>query len=121
MDLAERAARPVAGTEPITHDGDRTVLEVRERDGVLFLSGELDANGAAEFRRIVADEIEGKREIVLDLAELDFIDSNGARTIASLAHRLDGCSLVIRYPKDAVVRVWELLEMDELPGIRIQD
>lgn len=120
MDLSERVARPVAGAEPITLDGDPPIFEVRERDGVLFLSGELDANGAAEFRRIVADETEAKREVVLDVAELDFIDSTGARTIASLAHRLDGCSLVIRYPQDAVVRVLELLEMDEMPGIHIQ-
>ena len=105
----------------ITVDPDRATLKVRERGGVFFLAGELDVHSSAAFRRTVADNLEGHRAIVLDVAELNFIDSMGVRTIALLANRLDGCDLIIRYPQDAVLRVFELLEVEEMPGVRIED
>jgi anti-anti-sigma factor len=77
-------------------------------------------SSTSALRRRVTDAMDGTREIVLDLAELSFIDSMGVRTIALLANRLDGCSLVIRYPQDAVTRLLELLEVDEMPGIQIE-
>jgi anti-anti-sigma factor len=118
--LVSGADGPVERSRVATLDADRPILEVRQRGGIFFLSGELDAHSAAEFRRTVGDEIEGRREVVLDVAELSFIDSTGARTIALFANRLDGCSLIVRYQQDAVLRVLELLQVDEMPNIRIE-
>ena len=82
------------------------------------LSGELDANTAEDFAEAVASVPDGRGELVIDLSALDFIDSMGVRMLALLSRRIGG-GLVLRYPQDAVSRVFELLQVDEMPGIRI--
>jgi len=66
----------------------------------------------------IGSALDGRGELVLDLAELSFIDSMGVRTLAQLSHRLGG-GLVLRCPQDTVSRVLELLQFDEMPSVRI--
>ena len=68
--------------------------------GVNYLSGELDS-------------------AVLDLTDVTFIDSVGLRALVLLSKKASG-GLVLRYPQDALLRVFELLQLDEMPGIRIE-
>src|SRR5262245_40531391 len=91
---------------------------MHESRGVFYLSGELDLGSTEEFRHAIGSGLEGRGELVLDLAGLTFIDSMGVRTLAVLAHRVGG-GLVLRYPQEAVWRVLELLQFDEMPGVRI--
>lgn len=65
----------------VSHEGDRVVLA---------LDGELDMASAPMLEVAVEDaEIAGKQTVVLDLRELDFIDSTGLRIILS-ARKLCG-------------------------------
>jgi anti-anti-sigma factor len=55
-------------------------VDAREPDGgslVLALSGELDLAGAPELSTALANAMEAGRELVVDLRELEFIDSSG--------------------------------------------
>ena len=92
-----------------------TVHKVR---GVYFVSGDFDASAAGDFDSAIAPALDGTGEVVIDLAGLTFIDSSGVRTLGRLSQRIGG-GIVLRYPRDAVIRIFELLQIDEMPGIRL--
>lgn len=94
------------------------MFAMHDSRGVFYLSGELDMESAEQFQRFIGSGLEGTGELVLDLADVCFIDSMGVRTLALLSHRVGG-GLVLRYPQDAVSRVLEMLQFDEIPGVRI--
>src|SRR5262245_62594544 len=57
-------------------------LTVHESRGVFFVYGEFDASAADDFDDSMASALDGTGEVVLDLADLAFIDSTGVRTLA---------------------------------------
>jgi anti-sigma B factor antagonist len=84
-------------------------LSTRERGGhvVVALRGELDVADAVSVAAALAAVAARTPEIIVDLARLDFIDSNGA---AALAHgrehaRQAGGDLVLAAPQQRVLRV----------------
>jgi anti-anti-sigma regulatory factor len=95
-------------------------ISVREAHGVYFLSGELDWEGGEDLGiALKRTSPDGLDEVVLDLAEVSFIDTMGARTLVLIARETPG-GIVLRYPQDALMRVFELLQVDEAPGIRVE-
>ena len=94
-------------------------ISVREVGGVCYLSRELDWEGAEDLSIAMKPEPEGALELVLDLSDVTFIDSVGVRALVLLARNRWG-ALVLRYPQDALMRVFELLQIDEVPGIRVE-
>lgn len=93
-------------------------ISVRRVRGVYYLSGELDSAGAEDLQIAMKPEPTAK-ELVLDLTDVTFIDSVGLRALVLLSRKASG-GLVLRYPRDALLRVFELLQLDEIPGIRIE-
>ena len=92
------------------------LLSVTSRDfdkGRIFaLSGELDVSSS----RGLAEQLQGPPGslVVVDLAELTFMDSSGLGAIHSarrLAHK-NGGTLVVARPQPAVHRVLELTGLD---------
>lgn len=90
-----------------------------QHDGVdeLLLVGELDLASAGELERHVAMlclSDGGGREIVLDLARLDFVDSTGLRAMLAARQVCEqsGCSLTLRNCGERVRRVLDLTGMD---------
>ncbi len=81
------------------------------------LEGELDLSNAdalrAEFARIEATSVS---RIVLDLSELEFIDSTGLAVILRAHERArnDGYVLRVLRPTGQVARVFELCGLDEV-------
>jgi anti-anti-sigma regulatory factor len=54
-------------------------LEIRsDHDGVLWLSGEFDLAGMEPFLRTATANVDGGREVILDLSELTFLDSSAS-------------------------------------------
>jgi anti-anti-sigma factor len=111
-------------------DGDRAVrtsklgsLALRsEREGdaqLIELIGELDLDGAPrleeELRRVEASDVES---IVIDLGQLEFIDSTGIRLLVMAADRCqDGRFSLLRGPRQ-VHRVFEITDLaDRLPFV----
>ena len=98
---------PLAFTTALTSAGD----------ALISLTGELDLSGAGpleeEIARLVAAD--GIARVVLDLRELEFMDSSGLRMVALAARRLSAGdrSLVLVRGRDAVQRVFAITRMDE--------
>ena len=86
-----------------TRDGQLTLSSVRSgHEATVTVRGELDCASA----HLLADELgellrAGTRRIVVDLAEMTFIDSTGLATLvwALRAAREDGGDLVLRAPR----------------------
>lgn len=95
------------------------IIEVRAEDGVCFVSGELDLASADAFERAVERAIDPARELVLDLSDLTFVDSTGLRSIARLASGARR-GIVLRHPRPIVMKVLQIVRMQDLPGLRIE-
>ena len=66
------------------------MFSIHDSRGVFYLSGELDMESAEQFQRSIGSGLDGTGELVLDLADISFIDSMGVRTLALLSHRVGG-------------------------------
>ncbi len=87
---------------------------VREKDGSvrLLLRGELDMNGVFATELAVERALEvADRRLVIDLAELSFMDMFGARALLRAADRGNSpaCRVVIANPRRHVRRLFELI------------
>jgi anti-sigma B factor antagonist len=99
----------------------RGVAEV-VRDGALTriaLAGDLDMSTVARVQLI----IEGAREsaperIVVDLSDVEFVDSHGLHLLSTTHRALtaDGCVLVVVPPPEPVRRAFEITGLDQLFG-----
>jgi anti-anti-sigma factor len=104
----------------VRHAGELTMRSTRDGDAhVIALAGELDLAGAdlldGELQRVEASDA---RHIILDLSELEFIDSTGIRLIymADMRSRKDSDRLAIRRGPDAVHRLFVITDLaDRLP------
>ena len=110
MDEGDRAARTsklgslVVRSE---HEGDAQIIE---------LIGELDLDGAPRLEEeLRAAEAGDATSIVVDLGQLEFIDSTGLRLLVMATDRAAGRFSLLRGPKQ-VHRVFEITDMvDRLP------
>jgi anti-anti-sigma factor len=98
---------PLAFTTALTSAGD----------ALISLTGELDLSGAGpleeEIARVVAAD--GIGRVVLDLRELEFMDSSGLRMVALAERRLRGVgrALVLVRGPETVQRVFAITRMDQ--------
>jgi anti-sigma B factor antagonist len=88
-------------------------------DGVIRIRGELDLAGADRFTALAGAVLDGQRKVVLDVSELEFIDSTGIRAVVALAQR-NGPGIVLRNPRRNVRRVLDITGIDNCAGIRIE-
>ena len=95
------------------------VLTVR-REGpevVVVIGGELDIVTSPQLRTVLLDLVrtEGQRSIVLDVAELTFIDSSALGVLATVLRDLEALDgrLTVRSPSNAVRRVFEITGLDK--------
>lgn len=85
------------------------------------VGGELDLSTASVFEGHLDGVTDGPGDVVLDAADLDFIDSSGVRVLLSLARRIqDRGRLVIVNPSDQVRRVLDLVHAESLSVIRVE-
>jgi anti-sigma B factor antagonist len=82
----------------------------------VLIRGELDFSNASMLRaRLRAVERRNPSVLVLDLADLSFMDVSGLRTILDAARRAtrDERRLVVANPMPAIVRLFELTAIDQ--------
>ena len=99
----------------------RTQLDRSEWPATLVISGELDVASGPVLEHAVARVVDGQGEdFRLDLSELTFMDSTGARSLVRVHHRLEsiGRRLVLVSPTPPVRRVIELLGLDGLVDVQ---
>ena len=84
-------------------------LRTRECDGrvVVVLRGELDVTEAASVAAALTEVAARERQIIVDLAGLEFIDSSGlAALVRARQHaRRAGCDLLLAAPQQQVLRM----------------
>ncbi len=87
------------------------------RQVVVTLRGEIDMLTAPTFASVLDSLFDaGRRDIVVDLAELEFMDASGLRLIGPMSARLRnaGRSLTIRSPSRMVRRLLDITAMGDL-------
>ena len=90
-----------------------------EKNGVLVVKIDeerLDASTAPDFKKYVLDFVsEGKRKILLNLGQVDFIDSSGLGAIVTVLKRIseDG-DLCICNPTEPVKNMFKLTRMERV-------
>ena len=83
---------------------------------IVALSGDLDIASVADFSaKLAAVTAESPGHVVLDLSELRFIDSSGLNALVVGAREIErrGGSMVVAAPSTYVVRVFDLVRLDE--------
>src|SRR5438128_823303 len=93
-----------------------SVTVAGERDSVtVTFRGELDLSGVESARAAIARAEEMAGMLVLDLAQLTFIDSTGLEVILRAARRAEetGRRLVVARPAPYVKRLFELTAIDQ--------
>lgn len=89
-------------------------------DGTLRVAGEIDASSV----RVLADHLEplpeGRGEVLLDLAEVTFVDSSGLRVLIDAHQRAErgGRRLVLVEPSPVVRRLLDISGLDGLLHVR---
>ena len=84
------------------------------------LIGELDASNADEFLEALLSQIDGGGDLVLNLAQLSFVDSMGLRSLLRIARGLENTGkLLLDSPQRAVARTIELVGLEQAPNIAI--
>lgn len=95
---------------------DVRVSNMHGKHAELTLKGELDVTTCEVLRAQLIDVIErGASDIVLDLADLSFLDSSGLRGLIEGVQR--GAQLTLQRLQPAVKLVFEIVE---IPGITIK-
>lgn len=92
-------------------------IELDEEDGVAVcrLGGELDADGAARLRALLGERVDTDRDLTIDLADLQFIDSSGLGVLVGALKRFEaaGHRLALRSPTPSLMRVLEMTGLAE--------
>ena len=85
------------------------VFRIEVQDDVIAVQGDLDAQTAHQLDGAIDGVVaDGRRTVTLDLAELEFVDSSGLRSMV-LARGEDGeREVVLRSPSESVVRLLDI-------------
>lgn len=80
---------------------------------VVLLGGELDLYNADEVRTVLADAVDaGTSRIVIDLAEVDFVDSTALGVLLEARSRLGADGLALAGPRLEIRRALEVSGLD---------
>lgn len=95
-------------------------FEISRLDNGVKVVGELDVTTAPRLSEALW-AMGHERGFFLDLSQLTFIDSFGIHTILELARARNGNGpIVILNPSDVVTRVFEILALDQHPGLELR-
>lgn len=120
--MSEQPTSEPTNAADLRHLGTLTLRSTREGEThIVALSGELDLAGAdlleGELKRVEASDAS---RIVVDLRDLDFIDSTGVRLMymAEMRSRKDSGRLSIRRGPHKVQRLFVMTDLaDRLPFV----
>ena len=105
--------------------GSGVAVSVRRQDGDVFVTvaGELDAYNALAFAANVLGYCDdGPCHVIIDAAELDFIDSAGIQGLMRILHDVhakDG-EVTIRRATDSVDRILEVTGFARMPAVHVE-
>lgn len=95
-------------------------IHTRQAEGILFvkpLEKSIEAGNSREFKRKVADLVDnGERTLVVNLAEVEFMDSSGLGSLISILKLLANAqgSIIICELREQVRRLFDLTRLDQV-------
>ncbi len=99
-------------------------MEIKEREvnqvNILELSGEIDINTSPEVRKVFDRLIkEARKKVLLNFAEVVYIDSSGLATLVEMLQRLKRLGGVLRLSNlsEKVKGLFEITKLDKLFNI----
>jgi anti-anti-sigma factor len=106
---------------------DLVQMQIEQREGedvvVARLTGELDLAGAESVGRRIAEAVPSSaRGVVVDMTELEFIDSSGVSMLFALARRVGSRRQELRVVAPAgkpVARVLDIVEFERAAPVHV--
>jgi anti-sigma B factor antagonist len=94
----------------------RTAVARGDGGPEIAVSGDLDVSTADHLWDVLGGLVDGGDTVVLDLTELEFMDSSGLSTIirAVKASRKGGGDVIVRSPTRAVYRLLQISAVDQI-------
>jgi anti-sigma B factor antagonist len=101
------------------HDGMLVVQQTSEGERVrLALDGELDLANAETAEATLREALASGKDVVVDLADLEFLDSTGVAMLVAAMREVDGKRLSFEPSRhEAVRRLLKLTGLDEWMGL----
>ena len=92
---------------------DLRSIDAREQD-VVRLSGNVDFERSLEIRKVLLDTVAGKRNVIVDLCEVTYIDSSGIACLVEALQmaRNHGANLGLLSVSTQAMRALELARLD---------
>lgn len=104
---SRRAEQAASGASvSVTMDGDTVPI--------VSIAGEVDLLAAPKIQEVLDAAFTESKQVVVDLAALDFIDSTGLSAFIEAVTARDGCRLVVRSAPPMARRVIEITGLDKL-------
>jgi len=91
------------------------------QDGVLRLSGELDLATDKDLLTAFRSVSNDGSEVILDVSELEFIDSTGIRAFVTIAKEASPRRVVLRSPRRPVRKLIDLTRLEDAADVRVHD
>jgi anti-anti-sigma factor len=88
-------------------------IEQQERLTSLYLKGRFDAHTTQIFFQAISDIAATTDKLLIDLSQVNFIDSRGLAALISAQHRY-GSHLSLRGVQDAVRLIFEITRLDSI-------
>lgn len=92
--------------------------EVREEHGLAIaaFSGDIDFNSSPDARRIMLDLVGGKRDLMVDMSSVDYIDSSGVASLieAFQSAKGTGCRFGLVAVSASALRVLQLAHLEKV-------
>ena len=91
---------------------------VKEERGsvVVSFAGEVDLEHAPRAREILLEQVGRQRRVLVDLSEVDYIDSSGIASLVEAFQKAKktGAGFALAAPNPAALRVLELARLDRV-------
>jgi anti-anti-sigma factor len=112
---------PERTIDAVGKGGDMQGFTATWQGGVLRLYGELDLATDEDLLSAFRSASNDGSEVILDLSELQFIDSTGICALMTIAKEASPRGVVLRSPRRAVQKVIDLTRLEDSAGVRVDD
>ncbi|WP_413176042.1 STAS domain-containing protein [Anabaena azotica] len=97
----------------------RGTREVRDNCQLFRLTGLLDAFSEPTFRKILSSKIdEGPKHIILDLSQIDFVDSSGLGALVQLAKQANSTGTLQIVTNARVTQTVKLVRLEKFLALQ---
>jgi anti-anti-sigma factor len=90
-----------------------------ESSAVFYLKGELDMSSVPILQDALAEALVLGGFVIVDFADVTFMDSQGIRALIQSASTMVGGTLIVHGVRGPVQRVAELTGLDRIPGLHL--